>query len=138
MTRPFYETPKDQQNEKVAATAIAKAFRSSLIKLPRAYPLDWMLMRSGEPVAMLEIKCRNRRYPEMFLSLHKWMFGYQMATTTTVGFVIAYSFPDGIGWVHSGALGPPVVGFGGRTDRNDDQDMEPTVMIPIGSLNFLK
>jgi len=99
-----------------------------------AYYIDWVFLRNQKPVAIAEVKCRTNpreQYPTLMLSLAKWMHGKQLAKELAVPFLVVIKWTDGIFWHEVTDKSLISHGFGGRTDRNDDQDVEPVVYIPI-------
>ena len=120
------------------AQFLEQRWNCTLRKLPIAYRVDCALFRAGKLSAWVEIKCRGKRYAEMFLSLHKYMAGRDLAVASGVPFIIVYAFADG------GILSvktddrTPLIDVGGRTDRNDWQDIEPMVVLKINEMTLLR
>jgi hypothetical protein len=138
MSRPLYETPENLKREQEVANAIKEKWKCDIRKLPIAYRLDYMILKNNKPVAVLEIKCRNAMYEEMYLSLHKWMAGKELSRNVGVPFILAYEFKDkGIYW-HTVNEEKPELAVGGRTDRGDWQDIEPMVVFRLSKFTVLK
>jgi len=133
--RPMYESANDRVNETNVVSIIAPKWKCEAKKLPTSYFIDWVLMRDGKAAAFMEVKCRKNlksKYPTLMLSLAKWMHGQQFAQAANVPFFVAVEWEDGIFWHKAGDV-PVTIGFGGRVDRGDDQDMEPVVFIPVAA-----
>lgn len=135
--RPVYERAADRVNEAEVAGRIAQAWRCEARKLPAAYRLDYMLLRSGRIMAFMEVKDRPRYawdYLERFggyrLSLHKWLAATHMCRDMGKPFALAVRGAgdlrvmvcrSGAEWI------PDDLIMAGRNDRGDWQDMEPHV-----------
>jgi hypothetical protein len=131
--RPFYESSKDLATENEVAEALSKKTGYVFHKLKIAYHVDWLVMQENKPKYVAEIKRRfnvKDQYPTLMLSLHKWMNGKQMSKEMNVDFVVIIKWDDGV-FCHAAGDSPVIYGFGGRKDRNDDQDQEPMVFIPV-------
>jgi hypothetical protein len=132
--RQLYESKEDRSNEREVASRLASIKACDFKKLPMAYYIDWVFLRNQKPVAIAEVKCRSNpstQYPTLMLSLAKWMHGKQLAKELSVPFLVIIRWTDGIFWHEASDKSLISHGFGGRTDRNDDQDVEPVVYIPI-------
>ena len=133
MSRPLYETAQHLDRETKVIEQVKAKWNCEVRKLPIAYRLDYILLRDKKPVAVMEIKCRNAIYEEMYLSLHKCMAGRELSKTMRVPFLLVYEFAGkGIYW-HSIGDEPLELAVGGRTDRGDWQDIEP-----MGVFKFMK
>ena len=127
--RPLYENAQTLKAEQGVAKQLEARWRCNLLKLPISYRADYMAIRE-KPVAIIEIKCRNRMYAKMFLSLHKFLEAKALATQLKVPFLLVYGFPEGIYWGNVTHY-PLEVQVGGRTDRGDWQDTEPMQMFEL-------
>ena len=137
MKRPIYETIQDLTNESSVMYALSEKFNCTFRKMPRKYGLDYAALRDGRVVAFLEVKCRTCRsdkYEEYMLSLHKVMAATKLSSTTNLPCFLVVAWTDAIGYTHISA---PSVGFGGRQDRNDNDDMEPVALIPINHFHIV-
>ena len=129
----MYESRADLEKERHVADVIAPRWKCSAKKLPTAYFIDWVLMRGAKTAAFVEVKCRNNpkdQFPTFMLSLAKWMHGRQLSVIADVPFFVVVQWTDGIYWVNAADV-QVEVGFGGRADSGDEQDMEPVVFIPV-------
>ena len=137
--RPTYETETSLKAEREVAQQLEKRWRCKLIKLPISYRADYLAFRD-KPVAVIEIKCRGKRYPEMILSLHKFLeargLAKALSTEREVPFILVYSFPEGIWWGNVTNY-PLDIKIGGRKDRNDWQDTEPVQMFDLAGFKKL-
>ena len=133
MNRPMYETHRDRIAEARVAKKIADKWLCKAIKLRPTYVVDYALMQGDAFKAFLEIKCRNYSMKQMddmggfMLSLDKWTKGLELARAGGIEFVIAVDAVGGTYWYrgheHDG------LSLGGRTDRDDPQDVEPVVLL---------
>lgn len=130
--RPLYESSEDLANEQQVANFLSNKWKCKLKKLPMSYHVDWIVMRD-EPEAILELKCRKNestRYTTLLLSLNKWMRGKELSKELGIPFIIVVRWTDGL-FFHTVGSATVKHGFGGRTDREDSQDVEPVVLIPV-------
>lgn len=140
MSRPLYESELDRKNETEVATALERAWGCTVRKLKTACELDYSVERDGRVVAVMEIKCRNysfekiERFGGLMLSAHKWQAAKRWRETHNIAFILALGLPDGI-YRMSIASDPWPTDLDlvttGRTDRDDPQDIEPCVLIPM-------
>lgn len=138
MTRPIYENAASRNAEREVAEFLQQRWNCTLRKLPMAYRVDCALFKGGRLAGWIEIKCRGRRYPEMFLSLHKYMSGRDLARASGVPFLIVYGFSDGGIFSLKTTEDTPVIDIGGRQDRGDWQDVEPMVLLKLADMTALK
>lgn len=134
--RPTYETEADRKNEKRVAQKAASAWGGCLAeKLPKQYRADFGFVDSRESVlAWAEVKCRTNehdRYPTYMLSLAKWLEAERLSQDTGLPFYLLVEFTDGIYYLRVKKLEGISIKMGGRSDRGDAQDREPTVHIPM-------
>ena len=123
--RPIYENAHTLRAEDEVAGRVGSRWRCALRKLPRSYSIDYMLMRDSVVIAWLEVKCRDKRYDTLILSLGKVMEGRRLSRETGRPFVVVVSLPDGDFWKVVTPDESLVIALGGRVDRNDPADMEP-------------
>lgn len=138
--RQWYERKADLDAEAALASKIAKALHVQPQKLEaRAYQIDYCLLRRGRVCGWAEIKIRTNdstTYDTYLMSLHKYMAGVRLAEATGLPFVLVVGFTDGpMAFMCTGRDGRARdrvhVRMGGRTDRGDRQDTEPTVHLPM-------
>ena len=131
MNRPAYESDWDRAAEESVCEALVAAWRCSVRKLPLSYRLDYALLRGYDIVGWLEIKVRKKRYDTLILSAHKWMDGLRLSGTFGKPFIIAVQFPDQLLYAKALDFAGVALRWGGRSDREDWQDTEPVVYLPI-------
>ena len=135
--RPIYENDTTRSAEREIVTVLADRWNCTAAKLPRAYILDFAMVRGGKVVAFLEVKDRPSygwdhldRMGGYFVSMHKWLKGREMLESAGIPFTLAVRASGdlrylvqthGSAWAHDGFR------IGGRADRNDWQDREPVV-----------
>lgn len=141
--RPIYETPADVAREDAVAAKLSAKWDIRVVKLKPLYPFDRAFVNvEGDLTALLEIKCRTTpmgQYPDYLLSLDK----YQKAITyETAGLPVylAVQWTDVLGWhkINHKQLDSYSFRLGGRTDRDDAQDVEPCVFIPTWMFTIIK
>lgn len=135
--RPLYETAGDRANEQRVVEHICARWECDYVKLPKRYELDYALHRSGEVCAWVEVKVRNYTLPQIeqlggyMLSLGKWNAAQTLSTFTGRPFFLAVQTLCG-GWIAQFRdFQSTDIRIGGRKDRNDWQDTEPVVLIPV-------
>jgi hypothetical protein len=133
--RPLYETPESLENEQRVADLLEMYWTRKLVKLPIAYQVDFAVVKE-DITAWAEIKCRTTEYPEMYLSLHKWMAGKELSRQTGLPFILVYGFKDKVCWKTVEKDNPKIV-IGGRQDRQDWQDMEPMAVFKLDQFKTL-
>ena len=140
MTRPIYETEQDRWAEDGVAAAVGLAWKCVPVPTPPLSGIDLALMRDGNIKAFAEVKVRTTvasRYSDYMIGAKKWYSNMKFADECGVPMLLVVAFTDGIKWVP--AKGTPVrEGIGGRTDRNDPQDIKLCVFIDIGRFKKLK
>ena len=91
--------------------------------------------KKGNSRAVVEVKnraCKRHKYPTYMISVDKWMAGLSMQSYIKLPFILVVSWDDEIGYLNCYEhLNEINVNMGGRKDRNDAQDIEPVVHIPI-------
>lgn len=131
--RKRYENPASLAAEQEVAQVLEDRWKCKLAKMPIAYHIDWMAIRQDKPVAFMELKCRTnprQQYPTFMLSLAKWQHGIQMADIANIPFIVSVRWTDGLFYLPVDNDTPFDLGYGGRKDRGDWQDMEPVVYVP--------
>lgn len=142
-TRPLYETEDNLREQEGVARLVEEKWKCKFVKLKKAYALDYAVLRGGKIVAFAEVKCRNYTMEKLnsfggfMLSLHKWTEAKNISGVSGVPFVLIVKTIDGF-WHHSTTgFETDGISFGGRTDRNDLQDVEPVVILKGGRFKKL-
>ena len=103
--------------------------------------MDYLLTDDkGNGVAFCEAKWRGRIYDDIGIGLHKWEAYMSLKYAAHLQLVLAYQFQESeIQVLRFTRYDNPryTVRMGGRTDRNDDQDIEPHVYIPFNEFRPL-
>lgn len=133
--RPLYETENDRALEARVISRLEVRWKCRAVKLPISYKVDFALERE-KVKAWVEVKCRGRKYEEMYLSLHKWMAGRELSLNTGLPFILVYGFKDEIYW-RSVSKDAPSILIGGRQDRGDWQDLEPMAVFGLDTFKRL-
>jgi hypothetical protein len=144
--RQQYESNEDRANQQEIADLIGKATSSTPRLVPAHYAeyCDYAFERSGEIVCFCEVKRRKMRwgqYPDVMLSVHKWMKGLEIARSTAVPWMFAVGVNGASGIEVYGLRVDPEVAmtsvwdneirFGGRTmQTRDNGDIEPVIHLP--------
>jgi hypothetical protein len=142
----MYETSDDLDNERSVLTVVANSWRCSATKLPRRYELDYALheqMGARRIKAFAEIKCRNfqtTKYETVVLSLMKLAKAEQLSRLCGVPSLLIVRFVDEARWLKiagDGSVSPVKVAIGGRTDRNDPDDIEVVAHFKIDQMRLI-
>ena len=139
--RLIYERPEDLVAERTALDKACEVWKCTAEKLPMKYELDYLLLREGSGVAWLEITSRpNPRaaYPTYMISLGKVMAARRLSEASQFPSFLLVQWSDYCGYVRLDSLLDFRTGVGGRTDRGDEQDIEPVALIPLGEFARLK
>jgi len=140
MNRPKYETESDREAENAIADRFAEEYAGTQLEFPEFSRIDRLFTRRGKPRAWLEIKRRNHecgRYNTYALSAKKYQSMVRLAKITNVPSILVVGFTDLIAWVNLDELGALSMWQGGRDDRDDPQDEEYMVHIPIARFKFI-
>lgn len=132
--RPLYESSQDIVSESKVLVLIEKAWGCRGVKLPLKAQLDYLLLRDDRGAAWAEIKVRTNprgRYPTYMISLSKVMAARELSGASDLPSVLVVQWTDKLGYIRMDTLEKFHIAIGGRTDRNDAQDVEPVVLIPI-------
>jgi hypothetical protein len=136
MSRPLYESEADRANEAKVAAAIARKYTMVERHLPMAYHSDYIFFKNWVPSLVAEIKCRKHAfgtYTTYMISLLKVMRTRELAAVCNTKALLFVQYSDRLVFVdlNDDRKGYWNIGWGGRTDRNDDQDQEPVLLIPM-------
>lgn len=134
MARPLYESANDRRRERAAMERLFEGTGRTVRKLPIRYGIDFAVIRDGQIVSWAEVKCRynsSALYPTLMISAAKIWTGINLSKDTLKPFFIVAEWTDGIGFLKVTDVSVFELGFGGRTDRDDEQDVEPVYFIPI-------
>lgn len=141
MSRPFYENQNDRSNETAVIQKVCDVLNCEWVKLKPSYGLDFGFCKDGKLIGLAEVKCRKYTFEKIdslggyMLSLHKWTAAKNLVNTTDLPFsLIVKDSNDQIrAAIFESMLMHYNIMITGRKDRNDWQDIEPCVMIPISS-----
>jgi hypothetical protein len=141
--RPTYQSEADEAEEREIALRLA-ALGCEVARNKRYYPFDFSVIKGGRIVGLAEFKRRRHpygTYPTIILSLHKFAAAtnYHHATNLPIAFFVRWD-GDQVGLCDLHKLKPEdvTISIGGREDRNDSEDMEPVIHIPIAKFRGLK
>ena len=135
----LYERQKDRANEKKVIKRIETAWGVESHKMKMAYGLDYMLLKGGNLHSFVEVKCRNNAqgdYPTYAISLMKFLQANRFTQSTVKPCYLIVKWTDKLGFLDMGESFYQV-GVGGRTDRNNPNDIEPIVFIPNNKFEII-
>lgn len=140
--RGFYETGLNLSLEREVANEVADAWRCKSVKMPKYYKCDSALVRGRLVKAFVEIKCRDvlpETYKTIILSVDKFTFLVEQDKATRLPCFLVVRFVDrSIRYVRLAHLEDFSVEIGGRNDRQDSDDTEAVVHIPVDKMSVLK
>ena len=132
--RPMYETKADRGREAEFSLLLSEVFDCTLSKLPIRYGLDFSAVRNGRVVAFMETKIRTNpvgQYPTYMISSGKLIHADALTSATNLKCLLAVRWTDAWGYTELKMTPESVISIGGRSDRGDEQDIEPVILIPI-------
>jgi len=141
--RPIYETEQDRTAEEEIISRWCEHYKYDWEKLPGGYTLiDFAIFKPSGPMqAVAEVKDRpgwKEAYGSVFLSMHKARELYLYFHMGTVAVFIVRTPGDKIRHVRiDERVKHWHIWWRGRTDRNDPQDLEPCIHIPINEFRTL-
>lgn len=134
--RTMHESKENLSNEQEVKQAIEGTFHVKLNKLPISYRMDFMAFRDNKPTSVIEVKCRKKAssttYPCFMLALGKWNSGIDYTIKNNIRFFLVGKYLDGIFYYkYKPTDKVDIKWFNGRSDRDDPDDKEPCVYIPM-------
>ena len=141
MSRPFYEDEATLGVEAATMEKFAAARGMGFQKLGVKYGVDFALASDTgmkRPRQRIEawVECKRRYYQHntfdhFMLSAHKWEHGMRLNSMSGKPFIVVVEWDNGIFSVNANRVLGGYFGIGGRDDREDLQDTEPCVYVPI-------
>ena len=131
--RPTYERAEDRNRQRLVMGAFCQSYGCSAKELPAFAPWDFEVSVDGDPVAIVEVKCRTTgiyAYPTYLVGIAKVEAMLAEASARAIAPILLVSWSDARGWVNL-ADAPHEVAAGGRRDRNDPADIERVALIPV-------
>ena len=139
MSRPMYENEQTLIEEREVALILEKAWNCSFSKMPIRYKLDFAIHRNQKLIAFCEVKCRDVSIDKLtewggyLLALGKYMAAKELTETTKKPFSLIVTTTEGIYHRKFTEFNETDYRVMGRKDRDDWQDIEPCVLIPINT-----
>lgn len=134
--RPIYESTSDQQRERAVFRILEGCWNVQIVKAPRLSPWDAEAHHpDGRFAGYVEVKCRNKKYPELMISSHKVRDLHRAAGTTKAPGLLVVRWGEAAPqYIDVGGINLDDLKHapGGRVDRGDHMDTEDCVFIPVG------
>lgn len=139
MARPTYETNEHLEGERRVIEAIEAMHGVKLVKTPKYYHIDFCVVDIRNKVTgWVEVRNKTfhrQKFDSFYTSLEKYLSVAKMGHLTGFPAYIACGWTDGIFCkrvLHGDAKKYPIT-VGGRTvnSRNDPDDIEPVIHIPV-------
>lgn len=137
--RPTYETTMDRQNEINFAKKLER--RGYVMHQCKKYYDCDFYAEKGDYKALIEYRNRKVKrgaYPTIILSAAKFASLRNAAKELGIRFLFFIEYVDSLCAIDLTEYTGFHVEIGGSTRRNDPQDIEPCVHIPIGHLTTLE
>jgi len=127
--KPFVEV------ERLVCDKIENKYGLILKKLKMNYHVDFAAYdQQGELRCFGEIKCKyfaSTKFDEPFISAWKYLGIKEIHDTFNLPVFLYVQFTDGLFCWRFNTSDKIRIGWGGRTDRNKSEDIEPMVYIPL-------
>lgn len=135
MARPTYESVADRENEERVIAKVAEQLGLKYAKNKMAFEIDYSLFDSRDTIkALAEVKCRSHswaEYPTLNIAATKSGAAMRWKAVMHVPVLLVVDFAGDIRWCYLHERGNIMLWWG-RKDRNDADDMEPSVGIAHG------
>jgi hypothetical protein len=142
--RPLYETPESLERESALAMSLEVLWGVKCRKLPIKYGLDFALIRDKRVIGFAELKSRNGYSSDeldarggVFLSMDKLEHVARYTSLTGLPVFFVVELKDGIFACKFTDKPKFTLAFGGRSDRDDWQDVEPIGLISLNQFKKL-
>lgn len=142
-TTVMYETEADLQRERRIIDRFLQHFpRGTAHKLERPFHHDFAINNSdGETVLYVEVKqrfCSHRRYRTYWIGESRLTRMIRTARRDGVASILLVEWEDALGYIDPNkALDNAKISIGGRTDRNDERDIERMAEFPHSLFTFI-
>jgi hypothetical protein len=137
--RKIYENATTVSAETIFAEDIQERWKGKLCKLPRQYHLDFTWVKDNVIHGFVELKNRTNEkdtYPTYMISLSKVLKAKELSKASGLPSILAVRWKDSDGYVNLHDVKFDL-GFGGRYDRGDWQDIEPVALIDIANFKSI-
>lgn len=135
--RPTYETSSDRKREAEVAQSIASTWNCDAIAMPKFSVIDYMMVRDGNAVGFVEIRCRTSDYDDVFINDDKLQHMRQCSSLLKMKAIYAVSTPYRIKYIDV-STEPDEEDFVGRKDRGDVHDIAKVWIYKDGNFNIIK
>ena len=125
------------------AQQLTRVWGWTLNKMPTRYQLDYLATDREGATAFCEMKRRHYTWGDIdrlggyMLSLGKWLAARSLCHATGLPFMLVVHANDGMHYRYSHSFEPPRIVIGGRTDRDDWQDVEPCAILKCAEFRLM-
>lgn len=143
-TTVMYETEADRARERKTIDRFLQHFpRGTAHKLERSFHHDFAINNGdGETILYVEVKqrfCSHRRYRTYWIGESRLIRMQRTARRDGVASILLVEWEDALGYIDpTKALDNAKISIGGRTDRNDERDIERMAEFPHALFTFLE
>ena len=132
----LYQSRKDVVNEKKVIKCLHAHTGTGFLELPGVTSAaDWAVHENGKLKALVEVKNRTNAlntYSTYMIDKDKIDTLYNVSESLQLNGVLAVGFTDCVGFAFaSTVIAESEVGTGGRTDRNDANDIDTVYYFPV-------
>ncbi len=137
----IFKTGEDEAAEARVATMIKAAWSCELQSLGKLAAVDWVAIRFGRPVGVLELKARKhdtQKYPTVFLNLRKWLALALSQIALNVPAIFVVEFSNSTKWIPLSDIDATKIRIGGcREYVKSTNDIEPVIEVPVVDMRLL-
>ena len=138
---PIFKSAEDERSEDEVARIIERQWNCKLVSLGKLASIDWIGLRHGRVVGVLELKTRNHassKFPTVFLNLRKWLALTLAAVALDAPAIFVVRFRDALMWTPLSRIDPQRVKIGGcREIVKSRNDIEPVILVDISLMSRL-
>ena len=135
-----YFKEKHAANEAELKKIIEEKFGVTLEKLTNKYTADFLAFRFGRAVALIEVKERTfemGRFPTALLALDKVLNGLYISEPMSIPYMYFCKWTDQLAYVELTREYYQTTQIQKKDFRNDKQDIQPSIYIPIANFNLI-
>lgn len=135
--RKMFEARNDLARERSIVRVLCEKWKCRAHKNPcPPYKIDWSFERSGEIMAMVEIKSSPKKYANYRLALHKYRD--MVANSQLIKTIIAVALPDGIYFADIAKIKPIKYVWWEDSRQRDKTDSEPAAVFLWTDFSVIK
>jgi hypothetical protein len=138
---PVFKSEADERNESEVAALVQRAWGCELRSLGRLALVDWVAVRDGRVVGIVELKSRSHesaKHPTVFLNFRKWLALTVAALGLGCPAIFVARFTDATLWIAVAEVDAGRCRIGGCLHVvKSRSDVEPVIEVPIAAMRRL-